>query len=120
MKPLIALNFRNSPLALSQGGQNGVLLSATTASLSLLDWQPVSNEVCNSSRRRRIQVRQHNNHITWPRADLQLAIHPGRATAMAEASGPVNRRLLKSICILSAVRCLDFSRREHLGVLCVE
>src|SRR5689334_16977655 len=120
MKPLIALSFRNSPLALSQGGQIDLLLSATTASLSLLDWQPVSNEVCNSSRRRRIQVRQHSHHITWPRADLQLAIHPGRATAMAEASRPVHRRLLKSISILTAIRCLDFPRREHLGVLRLE
>src|SRR5215217_6660102 len=110
----------SNPIALSQGGQNRVLLSATTAGLSLLDWQSISNEVCNSSRRRRIQVRQHSNHITWPRADLQLAIHPRRATAMAEASGPINCRLLKSIRILTAVRCLDFPRCEHLGVLRLE
>src|SRR5215213_758940 len=90
---------------------------------SLLDWQSISNEVCNSTRRRRIQVRQHSNHITWPGADLQLAIHPRRATAMPEASrpvNPVNRSLLKSIRIPPAVRCLDFSRREHLGVLPLE
>src|SRR5215217_9421936 len=110
----------SNPIALSQGGQNRVLLSATITSISLLDWQSISNKVRNSSRRRRIQVRQHSNHITWPRADLQLAIHPGRATAMAEASGPVNRRLLKSISILTAVWCLDFPRREHLGVLRLE
>src|SRR5690349_21705094 len=84
---------------------------------SLLNWQSISNEVGNSSRRRRIEVRQHGNHITWPRADLQLAIHPRRATAMAEASRPVNRSLLKSIRIPPAVRCLDFPRREHLCVL---
>jgi|GEM_PF-2690512 len=28
-----------------------------------LDWQPISNEVCNSSRRRQIQVRQNCDHI---------------------------------------------------------
>src|ERR1044072_7876630 len=86
----------------------------------LLDWQSISDEVCNSTRSRRIQVRQHSNHITWPRTDLQLAIHPRRATAMAEASRPVNRRVLKSISILTAARCLDFPRREHLGVLRLE
>jgi len=54
---------------------------------------------------------------TWPRADLQLAIHPGRATTMAEASRAVNRRLLKSIGILTAKRRIDFPRRENFGVL---
>ena len=88
-----------------------VILSATTTNISLLDGQSISNEICHSSRRRRIQVRQHSNYITWPGADLQLAIHPRRATAMAEASGPINRRLLKSISIFAAVRCLDFPRR---------
>src|SRR5215213_852738 len=87
---------------------------------SLLDWQSISNEVCNSSRRRRIQIRQHSNHITCPGADLQLAIHPRRATAMAEASDPVNSHLLKPISIPLAVRCLDFPRREHPGVLRLE
>src|ERR1051325_5492928 len=94
--------------------------SRSTASLSLLDWKSIGNEVCDSSGGRRIQVRQHSNHITWPKADLQFAIHPGCATAMAEAAGPVNRRLLKSISILATVRGLDFPRREHLGVLRLE
>ena len=43
-----------------------------------LDWQPISNEVRDSRRRGRIQVRQYRDDITWPGADLQLAIHPGR------------------------------------------
>src|SRR6476620_3135420 len=66
------------------------LLSQRLPPTPSLHWQSISNEVCNSSRRRRIQVRQYRDHITWPGADLQLAIHPGCATAMAEASRAVD------------------------------
>jgi len=36
---------------------------------------------------------------------------------MAEASRAVNRGFLKPVGILTAIRCLDFPRREHFGVL---
>ena len=63
----------------------------TTASLSLLDWQSISNEVCNSSRRRRIQVRQNYDDVTWRGADLQRR-RPSRAPGGRGAPGGAARR----------------------------
>ena len=76
---------RNSRQTVKEG-RIGVPLRKDCHLTPSLDWQSISNEVRNSSRRGRIQVRQNCDDVTWPRADLQLAIHPGRATAMSEAS----------------------------------
>ena len=83
--------------------------------------EAVHDEVRNAAGRGRIEIRKHHDDVASLRKDLEISIHAGSATAVAEVA---HRRACVVIHeaegVFCAARCIDFSAGKQIGILCVQ
>jgi hypothetical protein len=97
-------------LASRRGGANALLFVG----------QAIADELRDALRGGRIHVREHRNRVARLGADIEVAVHAGGATAVAEAANCAAHLLAETVGVLVAAWRIDFAGGEKFGVVRVE